>query len=86
MKSIATARFWKLFRELPQDIQELATKNYGLWCEDPSHPSLRFRRLKGSSDRFTIRVGDRYRAMGRLKDEMVIWTWIGTHADYDQLV
>ena len=37
-----------------------------MWRRDPNHPSLRFRRLQGSEDRFRIRVGEHYRAIGRL--------------------
>ena len=48
--------------------------------------SVATRRLQGSEDRFTIRVGDRYRALGRLRDEKMIWVWIGIHSDYDRLV
>ena len=61
-------------------------KNYRLWQRDPHHPSLRFRRLKGSPDRFTVRVGDHYRALGRLTADTVTWVWIGSHTDYDRLV
>jgi hypothetical protein len=86
MKSVATRRFWVLFRALPVDIQKLAVKNYRLWCENPNHPSLHFRLLQGSKNRFTVRVGERYRALGRLDSSTLIWVWIGSHAEYDRLV
>lgn len=86
MKSVATGRFWKLFDDLPADIQKLAVKNYHLWRKDPNHPSLHFRRLQGSEDRFTIRVGDHHRALGRLSSGVITWIWIGTHSEYNQLV
>ena len=79
-------RFWELFHALPSDIRELAVKNYGLWQRDPHHPSLRFRRLKGGQDRFTVRIGDHYRALGRLTGDTITWVWIGSHTDYDRLV
>ena len=86
MKSVASRRFWELFCSLPPDVQKLAVKNYELWQRDPHHPSLRFRKLKGSSDRFTVRVGDHYRALGRVTDDTITWVWIGSHTDYDRLV
>jgi hypothetical protein len=86
MKSVATRRFWELFQALPSNIQKLAVKNYHLWRGNPSHPSLRFRRLQGREDRFTIRVGDHYRALGRISGDKMTWVWIGAHADYDRLV
>ena len=85
MKSTATRRFWGLSQALPSEVQDLAVKNYRLWRRNPHHPSLRFRRLQGSEDRFSIRVGDHYRALGRLAGEKMIWVWIGTHSDYDRL-
>jgi len=86
VKSVATRRFWDLFLALPADIQDLAAKNYRLWQRDPNHPSLRFRRLENSDNRFTIRIGDHYRALGTLSRNTITWVWIGTHAEYDRLV
>jgi hypothetical protein len=86
VKSVATHRFWDLFNALPGDLQDLAVKNYHLWRRNPQHPSLRFRRLQGSADRFTVRIGDHHRALARLKGDEMTWVWIGTHAKYDRLV
>jgi hypothetical protein len=86
VNSVATRRFWDLFNALPGDAQNLAVKNYHLWRRDPQHPSLRFRRLQGSADRFTVRVGDHHRALGKLTANTMTWVWIGTHAEYDRLV
>ena len=85
MNSKATKRFWTNFEALPPEVQSLATKNYKLWQRDPNHPSLRFRRLQGSDDRFTIRIGDHHRALGLLRGDTVVWVWIGTHAEYDKI-
>lgn len=85
MNSVATRRFWDLFYALPEDVQRLAIKNYHLWRRDPHHPSLRFRRLQGTDDRFSIRVGDHYRAVGKLAAGTTTWVWIGTHAEYDRM-
>ena len=86
MKSQASQRFWRLFHDLPEDIQRLAEKNYDLWKNDPSHPPLRFRRLEGREDLVTIRIGDHYLALGIMDGGRVTWVWIGTHADYDRLI
>ena len=42
--------------------------------------------LASSKNRFTVRVGERYRALGRLDSSTLIWVWIGSHAEYDRLV
>jgi len=86
VNSIATRRFWALFQALPDDVQQLAVKNYRLWRRDPHHPSLHFHRVQGSADRFSVRVGDHYRALGTLTADTITWVWIGTHGEYDGLV
>lgn len=86
MRSKATARFWALYRELSPRTQLLAEKAYRLWCEDHSHPSLHFKKLQGTHDLFSVRIGDHYRAVGLLKGDLVIWLWIGTHQAYDSLL
>ena len=86
MNSVATRRFWSLFRALPAEVQSLAVKNYHLWRSDPNHPALRFRRLHGGSNRYTIRIGDHYRAVGRMESGSITWVWIGSHSEYNRLV
>ncbi len=86
VNSVATRRFWNLFHALPDDVQKLAVKNYHLWRRDSHHRSLSFRRLQGSENHFSVRVGDHYRALGSLTGDTLTWVWIGTHAEYDRLV
>jgi len=86
MKSQATTRFWQLFKALPADVQRLAVKNYRLWQANPNHPSLRYRRLEGRENLVTVRIGDHHRALGLREPGIVIWTWIGPHAEYSQLI
>ena len=86
LKSKATARFWKLYHALPPHVQKLAKKNYSLWQQDRNHPSLAFKKLKGGSgSRFSVRVGDHYRALGQVSGDTVEWVWIGSHEDYNKL-
>ncbi|MFN0168363.1 MAG: hypothetical protein ACKV22_18205 [Bryobacteraceae bacterium] len=86
MNSRATTRFWELFSALPSGVQRLAVKNYDLWRRDPHHPSLRFRRLQGTADRFTVRVGEHHRAIGSRIEDTITWVWIGSHSEYNRLV
>jgi hypothetical protein len=57
-----------------------------MWQANPSHPSLRYRRLEGKEDLVTVRIGKHYRALGFLESGAVMWIWIGPHAEYDQLL
>jgi hypothetical protein len=51
---------------------------------NPRHPSLRFRPIK--SKQWSVRVGDHYRAVGHfVENDTFLWTWIGTHGDYNKL-
>jgi len=56
-----------------------------LWQNNLRHPSLRFRPIK--SRQWSVRVGDHYRAVGHfVEPDTFLWTWIGTHEDYEELV
>ena len=86
MTSKATRRFWKLYHELPGSVQQLAAKNYRLWLQNPSHPSLDFKKLGGANERFSVRIGIHYRALGQLIPGGVEWVWIGSHEAYNKLI
>ena len=86
MKSRATRRFWQAYSELPVSIQTLARRNYKLWLRDHQRPSLHFKKLKSDANRFSVRIGDHYRAIGHLVGDTVEWVWIGTHENYNKLI
>lgn len=66
-------------------IQALARKNYALLHQNPEHPSLHFKLVAEGRFR-SVRVGLRHRALGIPVPDGVQWFWIGTHAEYDQLL
>jgi hypothetical protein len=78
------AQFWECFDALPENIQRIAKKQYRLWERDSFHPSLHFKLLK--DDVWSVRINQSYRALGRRKGALIVWFWIGTHAEYDKLV
>jgi hypothetical protein len=86
VRSRGTPRFWAAYRELPADIRELARKAYGLFRENPSHPSLQFKRVHTAEPIYAVRVTLGYRALGLLEDDEIVWFWIGSHAEYDRLL
>ena len=83
MKHFASSRFWALYRDLPTEARELADKSYQLLKNNPRHPSLHFKRV---GELWSVRVGDHYRALGIDEEGGINWIWIGTHAEYDQLI
>jgi mRNA-degrading endonuclease RelE of RelBE toxin-antitoxin system len=86
MNHLALPRFWGLYRRLPEHIRTLADKNYELLRADPFHPSLHFKKVGKTKQLWSVRVGDHYRALGADKPEGIVWFWIGTHSEYDQLL
>jgi hypothetical protein len=71
---------------VPSEIRELARKAYRLFRENPSHPSLHFKKVHDREPICSVRVTLGYRALGLLEDEEITRFWIGTHAEYDRLL
>lgn len=86
MKSRRTARFKSLFGQLPAEVQHGAQRAYDLFQRDPLHPGLQFKRLRADRQTYSIRIGRGYRALGIGFDEILVWYWIGPHAEYDRLI
>lgn len=83
MRHYASSSFWKQFDSLPEDVRNLAEKNYRLLKVDQRHPSLN---LKKIGDLWSVRVGLHYRALGVDASDGILWFWIGSHAEYDKLL
>lgn len=84
MRHVRDPDFAPLYEALPKTIRDLAAKNFGLLKQDPEHPSLHFKRIK--EDLWSIRVGQKYRALAVEGNDTFHWFWIGTHSEYDRLV
>lgn len=50
---------------------------------DPSHNSLRFKKLAGHDALWSVRVTLRVRAVGHREGDTITWVWIGTHSEFD---
>jgi mRNA-degrading endonuclease RelE of RelBE toxin-antitoxin system len=86
MISVTTAKFRKALDKLPLRIQNKARKTYERWKNNPQHPSLEFKQIHSKERINSVRVGLGYRALGVMKDDTIIWFWIGSHEDYNKLV
>jgi hypothetical protein len=88
MQSSRTRDFRRLFLKLPQQVKETARKNYQLWRQNPSHPSLEFKQINAKDNLWSVRVGIGWRALGvmKVKEDKIVWFWIGSHAEYDKLL
>jgi hypothetical protein len=52
---------------------------------EPSHPSLRFKKLGGYEHVWSVRISEQYRAVGERHGDTIIWVWIGTHNEFEKL-
>jgi hypothetical protein len=83
LNHFATPEFWYHYRQLPDEIRTLADKNFELLRTNPRHPALHLKKI-GSF--WTARIGLRYRALAKEREEGLVWFWIGPHDRYDHLI
>jgi len=83
VKHRASSDFWDCYNELPQAVRRVADRAFNTLKRDPRHPSLHLKRVGAY---WSVRVGRRHRAVGIERGTDLVWFWIGTHAQYDQLI
>ena len=86
MISRINADFRKDFAGLPREIQQRARDTYKLFQANPNHPSLHFKKLPPYENIWSVRISASFRAIGRMHGEVIVWFFIGSHADYDKLL
>jgi hypothetical protein len=85
VKSRARASFWRAYNSLDAPAREAARRAYRLFLADPSHPSLRFKKLGAYEHIWSVRINEQYRAVGERHGDTIVWAWIGTHNQFDKL-
>ncbi|MBF0388568.1 MAG: hypothetical protein HQK71_00540 [Desulfamplus sp.] len=78
-----SSSFWACYESLSLEIQILADKNFKLLKDNPSHPSLQFKKV---GKVWSVRVGLHYRSVAAPIDIGFLWFWIGSHAEYDKII
>ena len=78
-----TDRFWKCFDKLPEPIQKTSRKNFELLKNNPSHPSLHFKKV---GKLWSARAGMDYRTLAFKDGDDFIWVWIGTYGEYERMI
>jgi hypothetical protein len=86
LRSVTTTRFRKAFAKLPNNVQERARQAYQLWKLNNNHPGLHFKQIHKEQLIYSVRIGLSYRAVGIIEKDTIIWFWIGSHEDYNNLV
>ena len=83
MISLVRPSFWRSYAALDPRVKQTARAAYRLFAQDPNHPSLRFKKLQGYENIWSVRINEQYRAVGERKGETIEWAWIGSHNDFD---
>jgi len=83
--SHARPSFGRAYADLDPRVQEAARRSYGLFADNPAHPSLRFKKLTGHDRIWSVRINDSYRALAERDGDTVTWFWIGSHNEFDKL-
>jgi hypothetical protein len=86
VKSEYTETYRDLFAKLPADVQKQARKASRLFEENPYHPSLRYKCVNKEKSRYSVRINEGYRAVGKKIADTIIWYFIGTHGDYERII
>ena len=85
MNSQTTEKFRKSFLKLPEKIQNEAWNKFKEWKINPYKENLKFKKVHSSKEIYSVRIRSGWRALGLKENNEVIWFWIGSHSDYDNL-
>ena len=86
MNSKTTERFWKCYEKLPIRIKRMAKEAYKQFQTNPYYPSLNFKQVHSTRPIFSVRITKDYRAVGIIQGEDIIWFWIGSHLEYNNIL
>lgn len=78
--------FRREFSRLPEPVQRQAKEAYRRFSNNPHHPGLWFKQVHSTKPIYSVRVSRGYRALGIREGDQIIWFWIGSHADYEDLI
>ncbi len=79
MKFQPTARFAREYARLPQQLQQRVDRALELLLENPRHPSLQAKKMKGYENRWEARVTLRYRLIFSIETDTYVLFRVGTH-------
>ncbi|WP_438449321.1 polymorphic toxin-type HINT domain-containing protein [Gorillibacterium sp. sgz5001074] len=75
-----TRGFWKAYDNLTPELQKAAVKQFQIFKRDPSNTSLKFEKMpQYGKDVWSARVNNAWRAMGKMKGNVIEWYDINKH-------
>jgi mRNA interferase RelE/StbE len=79
MRIQTTKPFDRDYGNLPTEIKERANKQLALFFENPHHPSLRLKKIRGHPTIWEGRITESYRFTFQISGELYLLRRIGTH-------
>jgi mRNA interferase RelE/StbE len=79
MKISTTRPFEKDYESLPETIKERTDKQLSLFLDNPRHPSLRIKKVKGHPNIWEGRITNSYRFTFQISGDICLLRRIGTH-------
>ncbi len=79
MKIQTTRPFVRDYSALPESIKKQAEKQFSLLLENPRHPSLRIKKIKGHPYIWEGRITKNYRFTFQIVGETYLLRRVGTH-------
>ena len=73
------ARFAADYNHLPEQLRQRVDKALGLLLENPRHPSLQIKKMKGYENRWEGRVTLHYRFIFTIEEDAYVLLRVGTH-------
>lgn len=86
MKSFTTDRFRVMLHSLPEQIQRQSKAAYKRFRQNPNHPGLRFKPIHAEKQIYSVRISRDYRAVGVRDRDEIVWFWIGSLTEYEELI
>ncbi len=74
-----TERFARDYERLPTSLQRRVDKALTFLLENPRHPSLRIKKIKGQENRWEGRVTLQHRFIFRIEGDTYLLLRVGTH-------
>ena len=79
MRIQTTKPFDRDYDSLPQGLKQRTNKQFTLLLENPRHPSLRIKKIKGHPTMWEGRITESYRFTFQIVGETYLLRRIGTH-------
>jgi len=86
VQSHTTEAFRRLLAAAPAATQSKAQAIYRVWAQNPTHPSLRFKKVHDKPPIYSVRIDLDWRALGVLEQGTMVWFWLGRHSEYEKLL